>query len=219
MFGIRLTVKSVPKSLPGCLLTPACTATGSPSPLGYLSIMFGIRLTRAHNSGSQPKNQGSVKSFICARITHMSSFDMPTLSRENDKSKQMVPRHEVIVDYARSSGPGGQKVNKTESKAVLRWHVESSSEFTDDEKKRIQEKLAGRINSEGYLIVDNQQTRSQNQNVKLAFARMDELVTEALFIEKERIGTKPTRGAKERRLDNKSKRGALKAQRGNRDWE
>jgi len=149
----------------------------------------------------------------------MSSFDMPTLSRENDKSKQMVPRHEVIVDYARSSGPGGQKVNKTESKAVLRWHVESSSEFTDDEKKRIQEKLAGRINSEGYLIVDNQQTRSQNQNVKLAFARMDELVTEALFIEKERIGTKPTRGAKERRLDNKSKRGALKAQRGNRDWE
>lgn len=128
-----------------------------------------------------------------------------------------VPESELRIEFARSSGPGGQKVNKTSSKAVLRWNVEASNAFTPEEKAIIKEKLANRINKEGELYLDSDRLRSQHRNREDVVELLDKLVTEVLTPQAERIPTRPSRGAKERRLEEK-KRQALKKQSRREEW-
>jgi len=117
---------------------------------------------------------------------------------------------EIYFKTARSGGSGGQNVNKVETMAEALWHVASSRFFTDEEKELIQNKLANKINKEGYLSVKSSATRSQLENKQIAQAKLEELVAKALVKPKKRKPTKPSKEAKENRLESKKKEGLKK---------
>jgi ribosome-associated protein len=119
--------------------------------------------------------------------------------------KPTVPESEMGITFVRSSGPGGQKVNKTSSKAMVRWNVDRSASFSDEEKTRIHERLQHRLTNDGDLIVTCMQERSQLQNRIYAVRTLQELVSSALEEEKERKPTKPSKAAKRQRMDDKRK--------------
>lgn len=125
-----------------------------------------------------------------------------------------IPRAELTYRATRSGGPGGQHVNTSSSRVELAWDVGASPSLTDDQRARIQEKLANRINSEGVLLMSSSEQRSQHQNRESVTARFAELVAQALVIPKKRIKTRPSRASKEARLDDKKKRSAVKKMRG-----
>jgi ribosome-associated protein len=120
---------------------------------------------------------------------------------------------EFIVSTSRSSGPGGQHVNKTETKVELRFHIESSKLLTDEEKELVKEKLKRRINEEGYLIVHAQEHRSQLMNRQLAEKRFYQYLVQSLKKRKKRIATKPSKQAIEKRILAKKIKAEKKSQR------
>ena len=132
---------------------------------------------------------------------------------ESDSAIPEVPESECWVTYARSSGPGGQNVNKRATKAVVKWHVEGSETYDADQKALIAEALANRINNEGFIVISADAERSREQNRKDALETLRRLVADTLTPEEERIPTKPSRASKRRRLDEKKKRGDVKRQR------
>lgn len=121
--------------------------------------------------------------------------------RENDIPK--VPESEIDIDFVRSSGPGGQKVNKTSSKAQLRWNVGESAGFTDTQKESIREAAGNRLNGDDEIVLAAETERSQLQNKSAVIERLREIVTEALTPKKERKETKVSRTQKKKRLDEK----------------
>lgn len=124
-----------------------------------------------------------------------------------------VPRAELTYRATRSGGPGGQHVNTTSSRVELAWDVGASPSLTDDQRALIQARLANRINSEGVLLLTSSESRSQHQNREAVTERFVELVAQALVVPKKRKKTKPSRAAKEARLQEKKKRSATKKMR------
>jgi ribosome-associated protein len=120
---------------------------------------------------------------------------------------------EYIISTSRSSGPGGQHVNKTETKVELRFHVDKSKLLTDAEKELVKEKLKRRINDEGYLIVFAQENRSQIMNRQLAEKRFYQHLIQSLKKKKKRIPTKPSKQAIEKRILAKKVKAEKKSQR------
>ena len=120
---------------------------------------------------------------------------------------------EYLINTSRSSGPGGQHVNKTETKVELRLHVDSSKLLTDEEKELIKEKQKRRINDEGYLIVHAQEHRSQLMNRQLAEKRLYQYLTQSLKKRKKRIATEPSKQSIEKRILAKKIRAEKKSQR------
>ncbi len=118
--------------------------------------------------------------------------------------------HEISLSYARSGGPGGQHVNKTSSKVLLRWNLETSAALTDEQRARVRTKLASRITEDGELLVTSEAHREQSRNVDDAVARFATILREALRVPKKRKATKPTRASQRRRLDAKRRRGDVK---------
>lgn len=102
--------------------------------------------------------------------------------------------------FSRSSGPGGQNVNKVSSKALLRMDLARLLGVTDDERARLVGKLQSRLNAEGELVLQAQDERSQLLNRELAISRMVALIAAALHREKPRRKTKPTKASQERRM-------------------
>jgi len=120
---------------------------------------------------------------------------------------------EITFQTSRSSGPGGQNVNKVESRVELRWHLPDSQVLTPLQKQLILEKLAGQLTSEGYLLVVAQDDRSQLRNKEIALARFYELLQKSLSRPKPRRATRPSAGAVRKRLEGKKIQSEKKASR------
>jgi ribosome-associated protein len=141
-----------------------------------------------------------------------------TFLRINDRIS--IPEEELFFTASRSSGPGGQKVNKVSTRVTLWFDVLASPSLSQEEKERILEKLSTRINKEGRLWVTAQQSRSQSSNRELAKNRLAELLNEALIRPRARRKTRIPQRVREQRLTDKKKQGQLKAGRSSRiSWE
>ncbi len=121
---------------------------------------------------------------------------------------------ELWFEFTRSRGPGGQHVNKTNSAAILNWHVESSAAYNDEQKQIILIKLTNHINNEGFLHLRSDMFRDQDQNKKACLEKLRDLLKQAFFKPKKRIKTKPSRSAVRKRIDTKKIKGETKKLRG-----
>jgi len=111
--------------------------------------------------------------------------------------------NEFVLTASRSSGPGGQNVNKVSTKIELRFNVAASALLSDEEKEIISQKLSSRINNEGELLIVSQSERTQLQNKELAIEKFYALLTNALLPVRKRKPTKPSYASKLRRLEHK----------------
>jgi len=124
-----------------------------------------------------------------------------------------IPETEILVDFARSSGPGGQNVNKRDTKAIARWKVGATAAFSPEEQARIRAFAGGRLNGEDEIVIAAEDERSQSRNRETAIARLQEIVHRALAPVKPRKKTRPSRSSKEQRLESKRRTGERKASR------
>jgi len=120
---------------------------------------------------------------------------------------------ELVYKAVRSSGPGGQHANKTATKVELGFEISNSEALTDQEKKRINKKLSGRINKDGILKMSSEDSRSQHTNKDIVIQNFLFEIKEALKRPKRRKKTKPTRASKLKRLKTKKKKSEIKANR------
>jgi ribosome-associated protein len=116
----------------------------------------------------------------------------------------------AVLDFARSGGPGGQNVNKVNSKAIARIRLDDVLGLSVAEAAQAAGRLASRLTTTGELIVQADEEREQGRNREAAIARLVALISGAARLPKIRKATKPTRGSKERRLASKRSRGASK---------
>jgi ribosome-associated protein len=114
-----------------------------------------------------------------------------------------IPRREIQFSFVRSSGPGGQNVNKVASKAVLRWQVASSSSIGDDVRARLVARLGRRVNDRGELVLASQRYRDQGKNVEDCLQKFRALVAAAAATPKKRKKTRLPKSAREARLKQK----------------
>jgi ribosome-associated protein len=124
-----------------------------------------------------------------------------------------IPRDEVEFQYVRSSGPGGQNVNKVATKAVLRWDVTRSPSLPPAVKARFLERHATRVNDAGELVLSSGRFRSQARNAEACLDLLRELVAAVVSPPPERVPTKTPKRAKRRRLEDKRRRAATKQRR------
>jgi ribosome-associated protein len=120
---------------------------------------------------------------------------------------------ELRFSFARSSGPGGQNVNKVESKAVLRFDAAHSPSLGEEVRARLLRRFASRVTREGELVLTSQRTRDRERNVADCVAKLRAMLDEVAAPPKPRKPTRPSRGARERRLEAKRVRSKRKAER------
>lgn len=126
-------------------------------------------------------------------------------------SARVIAADELTVTFVRSSGPGGQNVNKVATKAVLRWNPAASASLPEGLRSRVARNLASRLTKEGDLILEGDRYRDQARNLADVRDRLRALVRDAMTVPKPRRVRKPTRGSKERRLKDKRRRAEKKS--------
>jgi len=117
---------------------------------------------------------------------------------------------------SRSSGPGGQNVNKVNTKVTLRWNIKDSTLLTPEEKELLLQKLSSRLTIDGILLITSQEKRSQLQNKEETLLKLDDLLKKALTKKKKRKATKPSKASMKNRLDKNKKHSDKKKLRQNR---
>ncbi len=125
-----------------------------------------------------------------------------------------IPLREFHFQFSRSGGAGGQNVNKVNTKATLRWEVESSPSLPEDVRGRFAAKFRRRINQEGELVLSSQRFRDQGRNVADCIEKLRRMLDEVSRPPKKRTATKPSRAARERRLSEKREKSEKKKRRG-----
>lgn len=128
----------------------------------------------------------------------------------SEELKNRIPENEFLVLTSRSSGPGGQNVNKVNTKVEIHFNVQLSAGLSDSEKELICNKLKNRINLAGELVVKSQSERTQLSNRKKALEKLLLLISSGLVIKPERKPTSPSKKSRAERLDEKKKRGQTK---------
>ena len=126
---------------------------------------------------------------------------------------ERIPDREIQVRTSRSGGPGGQNVNKVETRVEVLWNLDESPGFRDAEKDRVRAVLGKRVGSDGTIRVVSQRHRSQSRNREAAIERLRELVRHALTPQKKRRPTGPTAASREARLEAKRRRASVKRER------
>lgn len=125
----------------------------------------------------------------------------------------IIPAHEIEISAIRSQGAGGQKVNKVATAIHLRFDIRTSL-LPDVYKQRLLQRNDQRITKEGVIVIKAQEYRSQEQNRESALKRLQDLLKSAVVVPKKRKSSIPTRSARRKRLDSKSRRGQVKVMRG-----
>jgi ribosome-associated protein len=130
-----------------------------------------------------------------------------------------IPRGELDVRVSRSSGAGGQHVNKTSSRVEIFWSVRGSRALTEGQRARLLDRLASRLTTEGSVRIVASAMRSQTRNRDLAEEKLADLVRRALVVPKKRRPTRPTKASKEARLEGKKRRSHTKRERQNKSFD
>lgn len=120
---------------------------------------------------------------------------------------------ELTVETSRSSGPGGQHVNKVETRVQLRFNVQGSKILTESEKELLKNKYAKKLTNSGELLVVSDSKRSQHGNLELAKKKLDLMLVRAFEKKKKRIPTKPSKASRLERVNKKKKHGEKKQMR------
>jgi ribosome-associated protein len=124
-----------------------------------------------------------------------------------------IPASELTFRASRAGGPGGQHVNTSSTRIELLWDVTRSTVLTEDERARLLEKLAARLDAAGMIRVVASDRRSQSQNREAAAERLAKIVRQALVIPRKRRATRPPAASRQQRLDEKKRRGERKRDR------
>jgi ribosome-associated protein len=130
-----------------------------------------------------------------------------------------IPLSEISFTYARSGGPGGQNVNKVNSKAILRWSVRDSLALPESIKDRFVSRYRRQITEEGCLVIAGQRFRSAPRNAEDCLARLAEMILAVAVEPKKRKASQPTKGSIARRLDEKKQRSERKSRRRTQHWD
>jgi ribosome-associated protein len=131
----------------------------------------------------------------------------------------VIPDEDLEWKFIRSSGPGGQNVNKVASAAQLRFLLPQNVSLPPAVKNRLRRLAGQKLIDDGSILFKSMSERSQEQNRRAAEGRLEELIRAALVEPKIRKKTRPTKGSQERRIDSKKRRGATKQQRGGQGWD
>ena len=121
-----------------------------------------------------------------------------------------IPESELRFSFARSSGPGGQNVNKVSSKAILHFDVRNSTSLPLDVRARFLDRYASRVTKSGEVVIHSEEFRDQPKNIQACHDKLRDLILEVLRPPKKRRATKPSRGSKVRRLKAKKARSQVK---------
>jgi ribosome-associated protein len=130
-----------------------------------------------------------------------------------------IPDSELSLSFVRSSGPGGQNVNKVATAVQLRFDLERSAVLTDGVKARLKALSGRRLTADGTILIIARNHRTQEHNLREAHERLTDLIRRALTAPKPRKATKPTRAARERRLEHKTRQRRTKRLRAKPGWD
>jgi ribosome-associated protein len=126
------------------------------------------------------------------------------------KNGIVIPSYELEITASRAGGPGGQHVNKTDSRITVRWNVKNTGALDETQKERVLKNLQARLTSDGDIIIHSSTSRSQQQNKEHALMNLAQEIRKALHVPKKRIATRVSKAAKESRLRVKTHRGSIK---------
>ncbi|MGL4551692.1 MAG: alternative ribosome rescue aminoacyl-tRNA hydrolase ArfB [Gemmataceae bacterium] len=124
-----------------------------------------------------------------------------------------IPDDELAWTFARSGGPGGQNVNKVNSRAILHWRLAANASLPPHVRDRIRALERNRLTTEGELVIQSQTHRTQERNREACLQRLADIVRRAATVPRARKATKPTRGSQVRRMEAKKARGRTKQDR------